>query len=336
MKPAQGKRLYIQEVSVRDGFQIEPKFIPTEQKVALINALSRTGLAKIEVTSFTSPKAIPALADAEAVMQRIERVPGVEYAALVPNVRGCERALASKVDEINLVMSASESHNMANLRMTREQSLAQFGEIVRQVGERVPINASLSTAFGCPFDGDIPDAQVLDLVARFVALGIKRVTLCDTTGMANPAQVERLCAAAVQRWPEIVFTAHFHNTRAMGLANALAALEAGIDRFDASLGGLGGCPFAPGASGNVCTEDMVHMFETMGYRTGVSLDALLEIARGLPALVEHDVPGQVMKAGPSSRRYPLPASVGSKAPQTPFAGAGVRAVDPASTFHRGT
>jgi hydroxymethylglutaryl-CoA lyase len=332
MKSAQGKRLYIQEVSVRDGFQIEPKFIPTAQKVALIDALSRTGLAKIEVTSFTSPKAIPALADAEAVMQQIERVPGVEYAALVPNLRGCERALASRVDEINLVMSASESHNLANLRMTREQSLAQFAGIVRHVGDRAAINASLSTAFGCPFDGDIADTQVLDLVARFVALGIQRVTLCDTTGMANPAQVERLCSAAVQRWPEVVFTAHFHNTRAMGLANALAALEAGIDRFDASLGGLGGCPFAPGASGNVCTEDLVHMFETMGYRTGVRLDALLDAARGLPTLVEHDVPGQVMKAGPSSRRYPVPAGVDARAPQTPLAG---RAVDPASTVHPG-
>jgi hydroxymethylglutaryl-CoA lyase len=335
MRSAAGKRLYIQEVSVRDGFQIEPKFIPTEQKVALIDALSRTGLAKIEVTSFTSPKAIPALADAEAVLARIERAPGVEYAALVPNVRGCERALASRVDEINLVISASESHNLANLRMTREQSLAQFGEIVRLVGDRAAVNASLSTAFGCPFDGNMPDAQVLDTVARFVDLGIKRVTLCDTTGMANPAQVERLCAAAVQRWPAIVFTAHFHNTRAMGLANALAALDAGIDRFDASLGGLGGCPFAPGASGNVCTEDMVHMFETMGYQTGVTLDALLEIARGLPAIVEHDVPGQVMKAGPSSRRFPVPASVGANAPQKRLAGEGVRAVDPASTDHRG-
>jgi len=312
MQAARQRRLYIQEVSVRDGFQIEPRFIPTEQKIDLVNRLARTGLAKIEVTSFTSPKAIPALADAEAVMRGIDRVPGVEYAALVPNVRGCERALETGVDEINLVMSASASHNMANLRMTREQSLAQFAQIVGLVGSRAYISASLSTTFGCPFDGDIPAATVLDFVARLIDLGIDRVSLCDTTGIANPAQVKQICAEAKRRWPQTTFTAHFHNTRGMGLANALAALDTGIDRFDASLGGLGGCPFAPGASGNVCTEDLVHMFATMGYDTGVNLEALLAVARDMPNIVGHEVPGQVMKAGPSSRRYPVPDWVGAK------------------------
>jgi len=303
-----GKRIYIQEVSVRDGFQMEPIFIPTDRKVEFINGLSRTGLAKIEVTSFTSPKAIPALADAEAVMCRIDRVPGVEYAALVPNMRGCERALSCGVDEINLVMSASDSHNMANLRMTPQQSLEQFEQIVAAVGGRVRLNASLSTTFGCPFDGEVPLSRVLDTVARFVDMGVDGVTLCDTTGMANPAQVARVCDAARQRWPDMVFTAHFHNTRGMGLANVLAAAQSGIDRFDASLGGLGGCPFAPGASGNVCTEDMVHMLEAMGYDTGVDLEALLVLARQLPDIVQHDIPGQVVKAGPWTRRYPVPAA----------------------------
>ena len=301
-----GRRLYIQEVSLRDGFQMEPTFVPTEQKVALINRLGRTGLAKIEVTSFTSPKAIPALADAEAVMRQIDRVAGVLYSALVPNMRGCERALSCNVDEINLVMSASRSHNLANLRMTPEQSITQFTEVVRAVDGTVSINASLSTAFGCPFDGDVPLRHVLTLIERIIDVGIESITLCDTTGMANPAQVQQLCAAAKSRWPDATFTAHFHNTRSMGLANAVAALTAGIDRFDASLGGLGGCPFAPGASGNVCTEDMVHMFHAMGCPTGIDLVALLEIARGLPHVVGHDVPGQVMKAGPSNRRYPPP------------------------------
>lgn len=299
-------RLHIQEVSVRDGFQIEPVFVPTEQKIALINALSRTGLAKIEVTSFTSPKAIPALADAEAVMCRIDRVPGVRYAALVPNSRGCERALSCGVDEINIVMSASRSHNLANLRMTPEQSLVQFADITRQVGDKAFLNASLSTAFGCPFDGNVPASHVMEIVQRYVDLGIRGITLCDTTGMANPIQVERLCAAVKTRWPGIDLTAHFHNTRGMGLANVLAAWRAGVNRFDASLGGLGGCPFAPGASGNVCTEDLVHMFEAMGCDTGVDLDGLLPLARGLSGLVGHDVPGQVMHAGPSSRRYSPP------------------------------
>lgn len=321
MRKVDGKRLYIQEVSTRDGFQIEPHFIPTEQKVALINRLSRTGLAKIEVTSFVSPKAIPALADAETVMRQIDRVPGVEYAALVPNVRGCERALSCRVDEINLVMSASQSHNQANLRMTCEQSLAQFADIVKIAqGTGVFINASLSTAFGCPFEGEVPESRVFEMVERFLAIGIQGISPCDTTGMANPAQVERLCQALKARWPQVQFTLHFHNTRGMGLANALAALEAGIDRFDASLGGLGGCPYAPGASGNVCTEDLVHMFETMGYDTGVDLDLLLAAAQDMPVIVGHDVPGQVMKAGRSTRRYPTPEGLGSKAGQTRLAG----------------
>lgn len=299
-------RIHIQEVSVRDGFQIEPVFVPTDRKVALINALGRTGLSKIEVTSFSSPKAIPMLADAEEVMRRIVRVAGVEYAALVPNVRGALRALAAGVDELNVVMSASASHNRANLQMSQQQSLAQLADIVVVAAGQAHINASLSTAFGCPFDGNVPGDQVLKLVQSFVDLGISRVALCDTTGMAHPAQVRRLFGAVIARWPEVSFTAHFHDTRGMGLANALAALDAGVVRFDASLGGLGGCPYAPGASGNVCTEDLVHMFQAMGHDTGVDLEALLTLARTLPGIVGHPVSGQVMKAGPSSRRYPLP------------------------------
>src|SRR5690606_11900219 len=174
----------------------------------------------------------------------------------------------------------------------------QFADIARAVQQAVQINVSLSTAFGCPFDGEVPLSRVLYLVERIADMGIKSVTLCDTTGMANPAQVSRLCSAVNMRWPELQFTAHFHDTRSMGLANAVAALDAGIDRFDASLGGLGGCPFAPGASGNVCTEDLVHMFQAMGLETGVDLGYLLDIARELPEIVRHDVPGQVMKAGP--------------------------------------
>lgn len=303
-------RLFIHDVAVRDGFQIEPVFVPTDEKVALIDALSATGLAKIEVTSFTSPKAIPALADAAEVMARITRVPGVEYAALVPNVRGCERALASRVDEINLVMSASMTHNLANLRMDPAQSLAQFAQVAALARGQAKVNASLSTAFGCPFEGEVPEARVFELVEAFAGLGIDRVTLCDTTGMAHPAQVARLCREVQARWPQLQFTAHFHNTRGMGLANALAAWQAGIVRFDASLGGLGGCPFAPGASGNVCTEDLVHMFRAMGLDTGVDLGALLPLAHRLPALVGHGVPGQVMQAGPSTRRYPPPPGLG--------------------------
>jgi len=310
MKSTKGKRLYIQEVSVRDGFQIEPKFIPTEQKVALVNRLSRTGLAKIEVTSFVSPKAVPALADAQAVMQLIDRVEGVIYAALVPNARGCERALSCGVDEINLVMSASDSHGIANLHMSTEQSLATFPGVMKLLeGTDVAVNVALSTAFGCPFDGHVSPARVLRIVERCQQLGVEGISLCDTTGMANPAQVASLLGEVRSLAPQMRITAHFHNTRGMGLANALAALDAGVDRFDASLGGLGGCPFAPDATGNVCTEDLVHMFAKMGCDTGVDLEMLLAIARDLPAIVGHEVPGQVMKAGPSDRRYPPPPAV---------------------------
>lgn len=306
MREGQGTRIFIHEVAPRDGLQNEPVFVPTEHKITLIDALSRTGLAKIEATSFVSPKAIPPLADAERVMQGITRAPAVEYSVLVPNLRGAERALACQVDEINLVMSASATHNIANVRMSCDESLAQFSRIVTFVGDRAPVNASLSTAFGCPFEGEISADRALELVARVVDLGIERIALCDTTGMANPSQVQSLFVRALARWPEITFTAHFHNTRGMGLANVLAALEAGIVRFDASLGGLGGCPFAPGATGNICTEDLVHMLESMGYSTGVDLDALLECARRLPQLLGHDVPGQVVKAGRATRRFPVP------------------------------
>ncbi|MCB5364365.1 hydroxymethylglutaryl-CoA lyase [Pusillimonas sp. CC-YST705] len=299
-------RLFIQEVSVRDGFQIEPRFIPTEDKIRLINALSLTGLSKIEVTSFTSPRAIPALADAEVVMCEIDRIPGVIYAALVPNARGCERALDCKVDEINVFMSASASHNLANLRMTPEQSLAQFRAIAAQATGHAMLNASLSTAFGCPFEGAVPPELVLQRVGEFADMGMQGVSLCDTTGMANPTQVAHLCEAVLARWPELTVTVHFHDTRGMGLANALAAWQTGIRHFDASLGGLGGCPYAPGASGNVCTEDLVHMFQAMGCQTGVDLERLLAAAATLPALVGHELPGQLLKAGPSTRLHPLP------------------------------
>lgn len=308
MKPArESSRVHIHEVVTRDGFQMERVFVPTEHKIELIDRLSSTGVAKIEVTSFTSPKAIPALADAEAVMRGIRREPGVAYAVLVPNARGCERALACEVDEINLVLSASESHNQANLRMSRAQSLAQFAQIVEMArGSSAVVNASLSTTFGCPFEGAVPEATILGLIEQFAALEIPRVSLCDTTGMANPRQVEQLCYQVSSRWPHLELTAHFHNTRGMGLANVVAALQAGIVRFDASLGGLGGCPYAPGASGNICTEDLVHMLDEMGYVTGVDLPALIQAARALPELVGHAVPGYVLKAGPSSRLHPLP------------------------------
>ena len=303
-----GRRIHMQEVGTRDGLQAEAAFVPTEDKIALVNALSDAGLAKIEVTSFVSPKAIPALRDAEQVLREIRRVPGVVYTALVPNVRGAERAIESRADELNLVMSASESHNLSNLRMTREQSYAGLAEVVRAAqGSGVAINVSLSCAFGCPMEGDVPVPVVLDWCERYVSgLGTHGVTLCDTTGMAYPSQVAELTRAFRARWPGTELTLHFHNTRGMGLANVLAAIDAGADRFDASFGGIGGCPYAPGASGNVCTEEIVHALALMGYDTGVDLPRLIAAARALPALIGHDVPSQILKAGRRLDLHPRP------------------------------
>lgn len=302
-------RIHFNEVAPRDGFQIEPEFIPTDTKVEFIDELSLCGYAKIEVTSFTSPKAIPMLRDAEIVMGRIRRVPGVEYTVLVPNLRGAERALESRADELNLVMSTAETHNLANLRMPREHSVKALSDVIRHVDGRTPINVSLSTAFGCPMEGDVPQATVLDYVRRFADQGVRGLTICDTTGMANPAQVSRMVEALQKDFAHLQLTMHFHNTRGMGLANVLAAVQGGITRFDGSLGGLGGCPYAPGASGNISSEDAVHMLITMGYDTGMDLTRLLAAARRMPAIVGHDVPGQVAKAGPSTQLHPAPESV---------------------------
>ena len=302
-------RLFFNDVVARDGFQIEPNFIPTDDKVALIDALSQCGFAKIEVTSFTSPKAIPMLRDAEEVMRRIQRVQGVEYTVLVPNLRGAERAFESRADEFNLVMSTSETHNRANLRMDREKSAAALAEVIRFVDGRTPINVSLSTAFGCPMEGDVPQSVVEQYVQRFADLGVRGISICDTTGMAHPAQVSKMAEDLLRKFDSVQLTFHFHNTRGMGLANILAAVQSGITRFDGSLGGLGGCPYAPGASGNISSEDAIHMLDAMGYETGIDLDALLTIAKQLPQIVGHGVPGQVLKAGRIHDLHPIPPSL---------------------------
>ena len=301
--------IFFNEVATRDGFQIEPTFIPTDIKVALVDALSDCGYAKIEVTSFTSPKAIPMLRDAEEVMGRIRRVPGVEYTVLVPNLRGAERALESRADELNLVMSTSETHNLANLRMPMARSFAALSEVIQHVDGKTPINVSLSCCFGCPMEGDVPQESVLAWVNSFADLGVRGVTICDTTGMAHPAQVSRMVEALQGRFEQLQLTLHFHNTRGMGLANVLAAVQGGITRFDGSLGGLGGCPYAPGASGNISSEDAIHMLAAMGYDTGIDLPRLLAVARQMPQIVGHEVPGQVAKAGRIEDLHPAPEFV---------------------------
>ena len=300
--------LVVQEVSPRDGLQIEPTWVETVDKIALIDQLSMAGFSRIEAGSFVSPKAIPALRDGEQVFQGITRRPGVIYVALIPNLKGAQRAVESRADELNLVMSASQTHNLANMRMRCEASLAAFGDIVSFAAEHpVRLNGSIATTFGCPFEGKIDEDRVLQLVDAYRELGIQGISLADTTGMANPRQVERLVKRVLERVPASDLTLHFHNTRGLGLCNVLAAYDAGARRFDAALGGLGGCPFAPGASGNICTEDLVNLCDEVGIHTGIDLPHLLQLSRRLPVLLGHELPGQVAKAGRNCDLHPPPA-----------------------------
>jgi hydroxymethylglutaryl-CoA lyase len=290
----------IQEVSPRDGLQNESRFVQTADKVALIDALSRTGLRKIEVSSFVSAKAIPALRDAKEVFASIQRVPGVKYTALVPNLKGAVAAMEAGVDELNMVMSASETHNLANLNMSCEQSLVSF-RAVHQESQRsgTRLNGTVATAFGCPFEGPVSFDRVVRIVQEYLDIGFDSVTLADTTGLACPTQVWDLAQRVDARHPGVPLALHFHNTRGMALANVIAGMNAGVRSFDASLGGIGGCPFAPGATGNVCTEDLVHMLQLMGAKMQIDLLSLIRVSRDLPRLIGHDTVGQVAKSGPS-------------------------------------
>ena len=304
------KRVTISEVGTRDGFQIEPSFIPTGEKIEVVNRLAEAGLPRIEVTSFVHPKIVPQLRDAEEVMAKIRRRPGTVYTALVPNDKGAVRAVAAGVDEIHTVVSASESHNLANVNMAIAESVERLRAVAEVAGRaRVPVAAGISTSFGCPFEGDVPLDRLESLVARLADLGVRGIGLADTTGMANPTQVSRTFERFLPRFPRIEWSLHTHDTRAMAIPNILAALELGVTAFDASIGGLGGCPFAPGASGNVCTEDLVHCLHEMGVETGIDLERLIETARRVEEIVGRPLPGQIIKAGKASRRYPVPDHV---------------------------
>ncbi|HZR98307.1 MAG TPA: hydroxymethylglutaryl-CoA lyase [Chloroflexota bacterium] len=299
-------RVLVTDVGPRDGLQSEPAFIPTERKVALVNALSAAGVGRIEVTSFVSPRAVPQMADAEAVMAGITRAPGVRYSALVPNARGAERALAARADELNVVTSSTETMNQRNLRMSIADSIVACREIVRLAEPaRVPVAGVVSTSFGCPYEGPVTVAQVIAVVERLVDAGVSEVSLADTIGVGNPRQVEALVAAVRARWPALVLGLHFHDTRGLGLANVLAGLQAGVARYDASVAGVGACPFAPGATGNICTEDLVYLLDELGVATGVDLAALIAAARLMRDAVGHDVPSHMLRAGP---RPQLPAA----------------------------
>jgi hydroxymethylglutaryl-CoA lyase len=307
------QRVTLCEVGTRDGFQIEPEFIPTGQKVEVVDLLSAAGVPRIEVTSFVHPKVVPQLRDAEEVMARVTRRPGTRYAALVPNDKGAVRAAEAGVDAIHTVLSASESHNLANVNMTIAESLAKLRAVMQvAAAAKIHVGCGISTSFGCPFEGDVPLDRLERVVGALVDMGARAVGLADTTGMANPRQVARTLERLMPRYPGIEWTLHTHDTRSMAIPNILAAMECGVTNFDASIGGLGGCPFAPGASGNVCSEDLVHCLHAMGVETGIDLDRLVGVSRRVQEIVGRALPGQIVKAGPSTRKYPVPDTVAAK------------------------
>jgi hydroxymethylglutaryl-CoA lyase len=292
------KSVTIVEVGPRDGLQNEADFVPTDQKIELINRLSATGLRRIEITSFVHPKAIPQLQDSEEVVKRIERKPGIIYSTLVPNEKGLERALAAGVEEIALFVSASETHNQKNVKMSISDSLKGFRNIaVNALANRIRMRAYVVTAFGCPYEGKISPEKVESIIKEYQTLGVHEIALGDTTGMANPVQVSRMVERIKPGLGKTGLALHFHNTRGLALGNILAALQEGITIFDGSIGGLGGCPYAPGASGNVATEDLVNMLEEMGIETGIDVQKLTDCASYAREIIQRDIPSHLLKAG---------------------------------------
>jgi hydroxymethylglutaryl-CoA lyase len=295
------QRAHIREVGPRDGFQNEPEIVPTEIKVELINALARTGLERLEVTSFVRPDVIPQLADAREVLARIDVPASVSRSVLIPNERGLENALElrDRFDEINVFMSATETHNRKNVNRSVEESLVALERTLTHARtEGLRCEGVISVSFGCPYEGHVDPARVFAIARRLAGAGAEEIGFGDTTGMANPVQVREFFAEAQQQLPEVELTAHFHNTRGQGLANVYAALEAGIDSFESSFGELGGCPVPPGATGNVATEDVVSMLHEIGVQTGVDLPALLACTRSLQRHLGRALGSHTLVAGP--------------------------------------
>ena len=291
----------IREVGPRDGIQSEKADIATRDKVGLIDALSKTGLRYIEAVSFVSPKAIPQMADARRVWDGIDRNPDVFYSALVPNRKGAEAAAEAGVDGLQVFIAASDGYNLRNVKRTVRDSLPNVADVVEVArANGLPIEGTISVAFGDPYDGDVPLERVVEVTGWMVDTGITTLSYGDTTGMATPRGVREVVEAVGAAFPEVTMNMHFHDTRGTGLANVVTALALGVDYFDASIGGMGGSPFATGATGNIATEDLVHMLEDMGIETGVDLEALLEAGRLAQSLVAGELPGKVLKAGPRS------------------------------------
>ena len=295
-------RVRIREVAPRDGFQSLRDFIPTERKIEIINALAKTGVSDIEATSFVSPAAVPQLRDAKEVMSAVPRGK-IAYSALVPNLKGAQNAVTAGADELLVVTSATEDHNLANLRRTVAESLTDLDRIFELAKDsRVRVNGAIAVAFGCPYQGDVPEKLVLRIAEAYASRGANRIILADTTGMALPTNVVRMVKSFQAEFPVLELGLHFHNNRGTAMANLYAALNEGVSTFDTALGGIGGCPYVPQASGNLATEDVVYMLEEMGVRTGIDLVAAINAARFLERSLGYVLPGQVMKSGPRDPR----------------------------------
>lgn len=287
------------EVGTRDGLQIESRIIPAARKIEILNKMIESGVREIEVTSFVSPKAVPQLADAAEVLAGVKRRPDTYLSALVPNVKGAERAAQSTVDAGMLFVSVSETHNHKNLNRSIADSIAGFApvvEVLRAAGKGVM--GGTAVAFGCPFEGEIDQSNLLRIVQAYAELGIDHVTLGDTTGMATPRNVRQTVRLLKREFPGIQLNLHLHNTRGVGLANVVVGLEEGVRRFDSSCGGLGGCPFAAGATGNICTEDLLYLLAESGYQTGIDLNGAIDVALMMEQSLEKRLAGQMMRAGP--------------------------------------
>jgi hydroxymethylglutaryl-CoA lyase len=297
-------RISLREVGPRDGLQNEDP-VPASAKIALIDQLATTGVRRIEAVSFVKAEAIPQMADADEVWAGVTKDPAVRYSALAPNLRGARRALDAGFTEVEAVVSASDTHNRKNVNRSTAESLDEIAVMIDEAHQRgATLQVVVATAWGCPYEGDVPVERVLAVAGRAVADGADAISFGDTTGMATPRRVQDLVGAFRSGHPSTPLNLHFHNTRGAGLANVLAALELGVDDFDASVGGLGGCPYAPGASGNIATEELVHMVEDMGVGTGIDLAAMIEAAAAAERIVGRELPSQVLRAGPRTRTIP--------------------------------
>lgn len=295
------------EVAPRDGFQAETEWIPTEQKIRIVRELAKTGIQSMEITSFVHPRAIPQLKDAEEVVKSVQDLTNIQFRALVPNVKGAQRAIDSGIKKLKLMLSATDSHSLSNANCLVEEAQNGFYPIIELAEKNgVKVGGSISVAFGCPYEGKVPVERIASITERYISMGINEISLADTTGMANPKQVYDMLGQLRESFPSMTFSMHLHNTRGMALSNVAAALQQGIVHFDSSIAGLGGCPYAPGATGNIATEDLVHALAEMGVETGIDLTNLIDAAKDVRRTIGHDGGSYMLQAGPCSQLHVKP------------------------------